>query len=80
MYLMQIGAHGAGLMHNIFMRDRATLIEMHIDGSSGNRHFHNLAHWFGRRYVEVQSRNPVDISSIIAIVKREIENIKLDEY
>lgn len=77
---IMIGPHGAGLMHNIFMRDRGTLIEMHVDGSSNNRHFHNLAHWYGRKYVEVSSRNPVDISHILSIVRREIENLDLDSY
>jgi capsular polysaccharide biosynthesis protein len=42
---IMVGPHGAGLMHNIFMRDRATLIELFVDGSSVNRHFHNLANW-----------------------------------
>ena len=45
-----MGPHGAGLMHNIFMRDRAALVELFVDGSANNRHFHNLAHWFGRSY------------------------------
>ena len=47
---VMVGPHGAGLMHNIFMRDRAALVELFVDGSANNRHFHNLAHWFGRSY------------------------------
>lgn len=35
----------AGLMHNVFMRDRAALVEVFIDGSGANKHFHNLARW-----------------------------------
>ena len=31
---VMIGPHGAGLMHNVFMPDRAALIELWIDGSS----------------------------------------------
>jgi capsular polysaccharide biosynthesis protein len=27
-----IGPHGAGLMHNIFMPDRGSLIELFVDG------------------------------------------------
>jgi len=42
---VMIGPHGAGLMHNVFMPDRAGLIELFVDGSSANRHFHNLATW-----------------------------------
>ena len=48
---IMIGPHGAGNMHNIFMPDRATLIELFIDGSSANRHFHNLAYWSGHNYI-----------------------------
>ena len=58
---IMIGAHGAGLMHNIFMRDRATLIELFVDGSSVNRHFHNLAFWYGRNYNGVPITNPIDV-------------------
>jgi hypothetical protein len=32
-------------MHNVFMRDRAALVEVFIDGSGANKHFHNLARW-----------------------------------
>jgi hypothetical protein len=30
---VMVGPHGAGLMHNIFMPDRGTLIELHVDNS-----------------------------------------------
>jgi capsular polysaccharide biosynthesis protein len=31
---VMVGPHGAGLMHNVFMRDRAVLVELFVDGSS----------------------------------------------
>ena len=30
--MAQVGPHGAGLMHNVFMRDRAALVELFVDG------------------------------------------------
>lgn len=77
---IMIGPHGAGLMHNIFMRDRASLIELFIDGSSGNRHFHNLASWYGRRYQGVQMSNPVDVAAIVQLVREHIEAIGITSY
>lgn len=77
---IMIGPHGAGLMHNIFMRDRAVLIELFVDGSSANRHFHNLAHWFGRKYVGEVFGNPIEVSRLVSIVRRQISNIDLNSY
>ena len=45
-----VGPHGAGLTHNVFMPRRAQLVELFVDGSSANRHFHNLATWAGHGY------------------------------
>ena len=58
---IMIGPHGAGLVHNIFMRDRAVLVELSIDGSGGNRHFHNLAYWYGRTYENLSPSNDMII-------------------
>jgi hypothetical protein len=77
---IMVGPHGAGLMHNIFMRDRASLIELFIDGSSSNRHFHNLASWYGRRYQEVQMPNPVDVRAVVQIVTEHIEALDINSY
>jgi len=77
---IMIGPHGAGLMHNIFMRDRAVLIELSVDGSSVNRHFHNLAHWFGRTYYGVPCSNPIDIPRILGIVRNAIDSIDVEKY
>ena len=75
-----MGPHGAGLMHNIFMRDRATLIELFVDGSSGNRHFHNLARWYGRKYIGQDYNNPVPVQALIDVVVRAIEGTDLTTY
>lgn len=77
---IMIGPHGAGLMHNIFMRDRAVLIELFVDGSSVNRHFHNLAYWFGRVYKGITIANPVEIPGLLRIVEEAIQRIDIDKY
>lgn len=77
---IMIGPHGAGLMHNIFMRDRATLIELFIDGSSANRHFHNLAYWYGRSYNGVNIGNPIDVKHVQNILINTIKNTRVDQY
>lgn len=77
---IMIGPHGAGLMHNIFMRDRAWLIELFVDGSSVNRHFHNLAHWFGRPYKGFPISNPINIADLLREVEGAIKNIDTTKY
>ena len=75
---VMIGPHGAGLMHNIFMPDRATLIELFVDGSSANRHFHNLAHWAGRAYTGKVMSNPVNIGELESAIKLAITRMDID--
>ena len=75
-----MGPHGAGLMHNIFMRDRAVLIELFVDGSGGNRHFHNLAHWYGRRYIGETFSNPIEVDRLLTCVTSAIESMDIDSY
>lgn len=70
----------SGLMHNIFMRDRATLVELFVDGSSVNRHFHNLAYWFGREYRGVTISNPVKIPEILELVQEIIRQIDTKSF
>jgi hypothetical protein len=65
-------------MHNIFMRDRAVLIELFVDGSGANRHFHNLANWYGRNYIGESMTNPIAASKIIELVGRGFNMIKKD--
>ena len=67
-------------MHNIFMRDRAVLIEVFIDGSGANKHFHNLARWYGRKYVEVSENNPVPVQRLVGSVREEIVRMDLSRY
>lgn len=75
---IMVGPHGAGLMHNIFMPDRAALVELFIDGSGVNRHFHNLAFWYGRRYNGIVSTNPIDISATVRHIRKMIEETRID--
>ena len=77
---IMIGPHGAGLMHSVFMRSRATLVELFIDGSGVNRHFHNLALWSGHKYRGETMANPVDTPKLLSIVRNAIENTHLDQY
>ena len=77
---IMIGPHGAGLMHSIFMRDRAVLMEMFIDGSNGNRHFHNLANWAGKTYVGDVYSNPVNTKLLLKNVRKVIENINVEKF
>lgn len=77
---IMVGPHGAGMMHNIFMSDRSTLIELFVDGSSNNRHFHNLAHWYGRNYIERDENNPVNIAAVVQEVRNVISGMDLSKY
>ena len=67
-------------MHNIFMRDRAVLMELSIDGSGIQRHFHNLARWYGRTYMGVSCSNPIDIGKLVVQIVHAIESIDIDSY
>lgn len=67
-------------MHNIFMRDRAVLIELFVDGSQANKHFHNLARWFGRDYVGKSMPNPVPVQEVVSIVRGKIAAMDLNSY
>eukprot|EP00961_Rhodomonas_salina_P188835 2548232-Rhodomonas_salina.1 len=69
---VMIGPHGAGLTHQMFMPDRAVLIELFVDNSGANKHFHNMARWRGRggnKYRPVSTQNPVNIDKIKDIVR-----------
>eukprot|EP01041_Mallomonas_annulata_P009040 gene9040-18722_t len=77
---VMVGPHGAGLMHNIFMRDRAALVEMFVDGSGGNRHFHNLASWYGRSYTGESFDNPVTVQRLVDLVSTVISQMDLNSY
>ena len=66
-------------MHNIFMPDRAVLVELHIDGSGSNQHFHNLAKWQGRKYVAKNSRNPIDVTDLASTVVSIVEAMDITD-
>lgn len=72
---VMVGPHGAGLMHNVFMPDRAALVELFVDGSSANRHFHNLATWAGHRYEGRVMSNPVDTAGALRMVQAAVESV-----
>ena len=59
---------------------RAALIELFVDGSSVNRHFHNLAHWFGRAYEGVPIGNPINVDQMTTAILRAINNIDLSKF
>ena len=62
------------------MPDRAALIELFVDGSGVNRHFHNLAFWFGRQYHGVTIHNPIKIPELLNIVRRAVVSINVNKY
>ena len=76
---VMVGPHGAGLLHNIFMPDRAALVELFIDGSSANRHFHNLANWQGRQYHSASLANPVPTGQLLSLVAAAISALDLSK-
>lgn len=77
---IMVGPHGAGLMHNIFMPDRGVLIELFIDGSGGNRHFHNLAHWYGRKYIGEGFMNPIPVNKLLTLVRNVVTAMDISSY
>jgi hypothetical protein len=76
---VMIGPHGAGLMHNVFMPDRAALIELFVDGSSANRHFHNLAFWRGHDYQGEPQSNPLNVGNVVRMAKSAVSRLDLSE-
>jgi hypothetical protein len=64
-------------MHNVFMPLRASLIELFVDGSSANRHFHNLAFWAGHKYRGESSSNPVDTGRLLTLAKDAVAQLDL---
>jgi protein O-GlcNAc transferase len=78
-----IGPHGAGLTHQMFLPDRARVIELFVDGSSANRHFHNMARWRGRSgdmYQGVDIENPVPLKKVEDLVVGAVRKLAVDKY
>jgi hypothetical protein len=59
---------------------RAALIELFVDGSSANRHFHNLAFWYGRRYNGLSINNPIDVGQLKDAVLAAIGGTDVNSY
>ena len=58
----------------------ASLLELFIDGSEQNRHFHNLAMWYGRAYTGIGISNPIEVGQMVDEVVKAINNIRLNTY
>ena len=56
-----VGAHGAGLMHVIFLADEAVLLEIHPSYRL-DRHFRLAARMAGRLYLPLRTTQPVSCS------------------
>ena len=65
-------------MHSLFMRDRAALIELFVGGSSANRHFHNMAFWYGRTYRSLNG--PGRAEEIVPALRSVIREMDLTTY
>lgn len=79
---VMVGPHGAGLMHSVFMSDRAMLIELGIDGSGGLKHFENLQKWrrSEHQYVRINAKNPVDVNQVFNKVKEMVGKVDISSY
>ena len=66
-------------MHSLFMRDRAALIELFVDGSSANRHFHNMAFWYGRTYHGLNGMS-LQPNSVLSLVRSVINDMDMNSY
>jgi hypothetical protein len=51
-----------------------------VDGSGANRHFHNLAFWFGRRYHGLAVDNPINIAELKDAVLSAIRGTDTNKY
>ena len=61
---LMIGPHGAGLTYILFTPDNAGLLELFIDGSSSNMHFHNAARFAKKKYWSLASPNPLPLATL----------------
>jgi hypothetical protein len=67
----------------MFLPDRARVIELFVDGSSANRHFHNMARWRGRSgdmYQGVDIENPVPLKKVEDLVVGAVRKLAVDKY
>ena len=57
--------------------------QIFVDGSGGNRHFHNMAWWLGRSggmYTPLDVDNPVPIGRVTAALRAAIERIDVTRW
>ena len=64
----------------MFLRDRGALVELFVDGSSPNRHFHNIASWYGRKYYQLIVSNPVEIEQVLGILRQAVSELDIHAY
>lgn len=64
----------------MFLRDRGALVELFVDGSSANRHFHNIARWYGRRYYSLVVSNPVEVDKVVAVLRKAVDELDIFSY
>ena len=82
---VMVGPHGAGLTHTLFMPDRAHLVEVFVDGSTGLEHFNNMHAWrHGKgkhKYSSIpNAANPVDVDKVFQVVHEAVTSLDLDAY
>ena len=53
---------------DVLISAQAALVELFVDGSSANRHFHNLAKWQGRQYHSKSLANPIPTGQLAELV------------
>ncbi|KAJ7723312.1 hypothetical protein DFH07DRAFT_856129 [Mycena maculata] len=69
-----VSVHAGALGLTLFMpTGRASVVELVPSGAQGNHHFHNMAHMMGMEYVRVDVGKTVDVSAVVAQVRRVVE-------
>ena len=56
------------------------LIEIFVDGSGSNRHFHNMAFWYGRRYRGFTPAGDNLADELLEIVTKAVTGTNLTLY
>ncbi|KAJ7694851.1 hypothetical protein B0H17DRAFT_456702 [Mycena rosella] len=69
-----VSVHAGALGLTLFMPPgRASVVELVTVGSSGNYHFHNMAHMLGMQYVRVDVAKTVDVPAVVEAVRKVVE-------
>ena len=73
---LMIGPHGAGLTYILFTPDNAGLIELFIDGSGVNQHFHNAAFFADRKYWSIPNcPNPLPLNTFSITLEKVLKGL-----